>query len=361
MGRVAAGLPAGVRVSDHVTLGVIAQAFPLEQVHQVLRETGKASVRERDLPAQVMVYYVIALALFMGTSLREVLRCLLEGLRVLWGAGVVKVAGKSGLSQARTRLGEAPLRQLYEQRVQPIATRATRGAWYRGWHLVSLDGSCLDVADTPANQAGFGRPGSRRGARAYPQLRFVALVENGTHVLFGAQLGRYSESETSLAASAVAALRPGFLCLADRAFFGYALWRAAAATGAALLWRVKTGLVLARERALADGSFLSTIYPTPQHRKRGVDGIRVRVVEYQLHGTLARSRGIGCSARSSTLKRRRQRSWRRCITSAGKSRARWMRSRPTCAAHGWCCAPRHPPWCARSSGVCCWHISPFAG
>jgi hypothetical protein len=235
MGRVAAGLPAGVRVSDHVTLGVIAQAFPLEQVHQVLRETGKASVRERDLPAQVMVYYVIALALFMGTSLREVLRCLLEGLRVLWGAGVVKVAGKSGLSQARTRLGEAPLRQLYEQRVQPIAPRATRGAWYRGWHLVSWDGSCLDVADTPANQAGFGRPGSRRGARAYPQLRFVALVENGTHVLFGAQLGRYSESETSLAASAVAALRPGFLCLADRAFFGYALWRAAAATGAALL------------------------------------------------------------------------------------------------------------------------------
>jgi len=285
MGRVAAGLPAGVRVSDHVTLGVIAQAFPLEQVHQVLRETGKASVRERDLPAPVMVYYVIALALFMGTSLREVLRCLLEGLRVLWGAGVVKVAGKSGLSQARTRLGEAPLRQLYEQRVQPIAPRATRGAWYRGWHLVSWDGSCLDVADTPANQAGFGRPGSRRGARAYPQLRFVALVENGTHVLFGAQLGRYSESETSLAASAVAALRPGFLCLADRAFFGYALWRAAAATGAALLWRVKTGLVLARERALADGSFLSTIYPTPQHRKRGVDGIRVRVVEYQLHGT----------------------------------------------------------------------------
>lgn len=284
MGRVAAGLPAGIRVSDHISLGVIAKTVPLEQVHQVLRETGKASLRERDLPAHVMVYYVIALALFMGSSLREVLRCLLEGLRCLWGAAAVKVAGKSGLSQARSRLGEAPLRQLYQQLVQPIASRATRGAWYRDWRLLSLDGSCLDVADTQANEAAFGRPGSRRGSSAFPQLRFVALVENGTHVLFGARLGRYNDSETSLAREALTALRPGFLCLADRQFFGYALWHEAAATGADLLWRVKTGLVLPRESELADGSFLSTLYPTPQHRKRATGGIRVRVIDYQLDG-----------------------------------------------------------------------------
>jgi hypothetical protein len=284
MGRVPAGLAAGVRVSDHISLGVIAKTFPPERVHQVLHQTGKASERERDLPAHVMVYYVIALALFMGVSLREVLRCLLEGLRLLWGAAAVKVAGKSGISQARTRLGEAPLRRLYEELVQPIATRATRGAWYRDWQLISLDGSCLDVADTSANQAAFGCPGSRRGPGAYPQLRFVALVENGTHVLFGAQQGCYADSETRLAQAVLTALRPGFLCLADRGFFGYALWRDAAATGADLLWRVKAGLVLAREQTLADGSFVSTIYPTPQHRKRGVGGIRVRVVEYQLVG-----------------------------------------------------------------------------
>ena len=102
-----------------------------------------------------MVYYAIALALYMGSSTREVLRCLLEGLRWLWGAEAVKVAGKSGISQARSRLGEAPLRRLYEQVVQPIATRASRGAWYRNWRLVSLDGSCFDVADTaPASSGG---------------------------------------------------------------------------------------------------------------------------------------------------------------------------------------------------------------
>src|ERR671915_2481325 len=156
MAGAPAGLPAGVRLSDQISLGVIARAVPPDRVRQVLAETGKASERERDLPAQVMVCYAIALALYMGSSTREVLRCLLEGLRWLRGAEAVKVAGKSGISQARSRLGEAPLRRLYETVVQPVATRATRGAWYREWRLVSLDGSCLDLADTEANRAAFG-------------------------------------------------------------------------------------------------------------------------------------------------------------------------------------------------------------
>src|SRR5215217_2706644 len=129
MAGVPAGLPAGVRLSDHISLGVIARAFPPDRVRQVVADTGKASERERDLPAQVMVYYAIALALYMGSSTREALRCLLEGLRWLRGAEAVKVAGKSGISQARTRLGEAPLRRLHEAVVRPIATRASKGAW----------------------------------------------------------------------------------------------------------------------------------------------------------------------------------------------------------------------------------------
>ena len=171
MAGVPAGLPAGVRVSDHISLGVIAKTFPPDRVQQVLAETGKASERERDLPAQVMVYYAIAMALYMGSSTREVLRCLLEGLRWLWGADAVKVAGKSGISQARSRLGEMPLRRLYEQVVQPVATRATKGAWYRGWRLVSLDGSSLDVADTAENGTSFrlsGRQPRRERVSAAP-------------------------------------------------------------------------------------------------------------------------------------------------------------------------------------------------
>jgi hypothetical protein len=284
MAGVPAGLPAGIRLSDCIGLGVIARTVPPERVREVLVETGTASERERDLPAQVMVYYVIALALYMGSSTREVLRCLLEGLRWLWGAEAVKVAGKSGISQARSRLGEAPLRRLYARLVHPIASRASKGAWYRDWRLVSLDGSCLDVADTAANRAAFGMPGASRGASALPQLRFVALVETGTHVLFGAQLGRYDAGETTLAHAALTALQPGMLCLADRQFFGHALWQAAVASGADLLWRVKCNLRLPRETMLADGSYLTRVYPSDKDRRHRSGGIRVRVVEYRLEG-----------------------------------------------------------------------------
>ena len=284
MAGVPAGLPAGVRLSDHISLGVIARAVPPERVRQVLAETGKASERERDLPAPVMVYYAIALALYMGSSTREVLRCLLEGLRWLWGAEAVRVAGKSGISQARRRLGEAPLRRLYEGLVQPIATPASKGAWYRDWRLVSLDGSCLEVADTAANRSEFGVPGASRGASAFPQLRFAALVENGTHVLFGARLGPYATGEITLAREVLAALRPGMLCLADRQFFGHALWLLALDTGADLLWRVKHNLRLPREAVLADGSYLTTVYPSDKDRRHRTGGVRVRVVEYRLEG-----------------------------------------------------------------------------
>jgi hypothetical protein len=282
MAGVAAGLPAGVRLSDHISLGVIARAVPPERVRQVLAETDKASERERDLPAHVMVYYAIALSLYMSASTREVLRCLLEGLRWLWGAEAVRVAGKSGISQARSRLGEVPLRRLYEEVVHPLATRASKGAWYRDWRLVSLDGSCLDVADTAANGADFGRPGASRGESAFPQLRFVALVENGTHVLFGARLGGFGEGERRLAHAALPALRPGMLCLADRQFFGHALWQEAAATGADLLWRVKGNARLPREAVLADGSYLTTIYPSEKDRRYRTKGVRVRAIEYRL-------------------------------------------------------------------------------
>src|SRR3954454_1308476 len=122
MARIPAGLPAGIRVSGHISLGVIAGTFPPGEVRRVLAETGRAS--ERDLPAHVMVYYAIALALYTTSGTREVLRCLLEGLRWLGAAEAVRVAGKSGISQARTRLGAEPLRRLYERVVRPVVRKA---------------------------------------------------------------------------------------------------------------------------------------------------------------------------------------------------------------------------------------------
>jgi hypothetical protein len=153
--------------------------------------------------------------------------------------------------------------------------------------LVSLDGSCLDVADTTANGAAFGRPGASRGESAFPQLRFVALVENGTHVLLGARLGGFEQGGTTLAHDALPALRPGMLGLADRQFFGPALWQEAAATGADLLWRVKRNVRLPREAVLADGSYLTTIHPSEKDRRHRAEGVRVRAIEHRLAGVAA--------------------------------------------------------------------------
>jgi hypothetical protein len=257
----------------------------MNQVKAVLAAQGKASRRQRELPAHVVVYYVICLALFMQVSYREVLRCLLEGLAWLLGPGeAVKVTGKSGISQARRRLGWEVMRQLHEEVVKPLAVEATQGAWYRRWRLVSLDGSTLEVADEKENERAFGRPAASRGASAYPQMRFVALVENGTHVLFGTRLAGYATGEITLAQEVVTSLRKSMLCLADRNFFGFALWNRARATGADLLWRVKKNLRLRAEKHLPDGSYLSRIYASERDWRHRSNGVVVRVIDYQLEG-----------------------------------------------------------------------------
>lgn len=285
MARTATTLAAGRRLTDFITLGVISKTFPVSKVHEVLSACSKASVRQRELPAPVVVYYVIALALFMNASCREVLRCLLEGVQWLNGPPTpIKVTGKSGISQARARLGCDVVRRLHDEVVQPIATSATQGAWFKRWRLVSLDGSTFDVADTPQIAAAFGRPGAGHGESAFPQIRFVSLVENGTHVLFGTKMAGCTTSEIALTREVLPALREGMLCLADRNFFGYGMWTQARATGADLLWRIKQNARLKREQVLPDGSYLSHIYPSETDRRHTTNGIKVRVIEYRLEG-----------------------------------------------------------------------------
>ena len=285
MARTTAELPQGTRITDYVSLGVIARTVPLAKVHAALAATGRSSIRQRELPAHVVVYYVIALALYMQSSYREVLRCLLEGIQWLDDPSAApRVTGRSGISQARSRLGSEPLRALHDEIVGPIATQETQGAWYRRWRLVSLDGSSFDVADERANAEAFGRPAASRGESAFPQVRFVALVENGTHVLFGSQMSGCRVGEVTLARTVLPALRKDMLCLADRGFFGYELYAQARATGAELLWRLRKNLRLPCEERLADGSYLSSVYPSEKDRRARTNGLRLRVIDYRLEG-----------------------------------------------------------------------------
>lgn len=282
-------LPNGNRITDELAMGILAKTYPTARVRAILQEKGKASKRERELPAHLMVYFVMGLGLWMGASCREVLRCLLLGVHWLFGnEQAYKITGKSGITQARQRLGWEVMKAIYDEVVQPIGQKQSAGAWYHNWRVVSLDGSTLDVADSEENEKEFGRPGASEGNSAYPQLRFVALLENGTHVLFAARWGSYGQSELSLAEEVIPHLQAGMLCLADRLFLGGPLWKKAVQTGADLLWRCQRRMKFACVQRLEDGSYLSYIYPERDDRRRHSEDperrLLVRVIEYHLRG-----------------------------------------------------------------------------
>ncbi len=174
------------------------------------------------------------------------------------------------------------MKELYEGAVVPIAERRTKGAWYRNWRLISLDGSTLDVADSAENEEAYGRPGASRGSSAFPKIRFVGLLENGTQVLWAAQMAAYATDEITLAQQVVPALQKGMLCLADRFFPSYQLWQTAAKTGAALLWRTRQNARLEIDRRLPDGSYLSRLYASTSDRRNQRQAIVVRAIDYRL-------------------------------------------------------------------------------
>lgn len=272
------------RLSDHISIGVLTRVFPPELVDRVVAEAGRTEQRHRLLPARVVVYYVLALALFSQSSYEEVMRMLVDGLA--WQDGWAQrwnVPTKAALFKARSRLGPEPLRALFEASAAPLAEPRTRGAWYRDWRLVSVDGTCVDVADTAANDTEFGRPGTGRGegAGAFPQVRLVGLAECGTHALIDVALGGCRTAEQRLAPPVIESLRPEMLCLADRGFYSFALWEKARSTGAELLWRTKSNHGLAVDERLDDGSYLSRLYEIVNSRRSG-DGVPVRVIEYGL-------------------------------------------------------------------------------
>lgn len=278
-----------IRIADYLSLGLLARLVPPSLVHSALEKHEKQSQRIRALPAHAVVYYVMALAMYQGVNAEEVLRMVTEGMAYL-GDGVISAkVGKSGISAARTRLGADVMQTIAATSLTPLADEvSTPSAFYRGLRLVSLDGSTLEVADEVANREAFGVPGTNQGRTGYPQLRFVGLLESGTHAMFGITLGGYKDAEITLAHETIKHLKPGYLCLADRGFAGYPIWQSAMKTGANLLWRVPKNRLLPAKTRFADGSYLSEISPAPATKQKRHDEpsepITVRVIDYQMPG-----------------------------------------------------------------------------
>jgi hypothetical protein len=262
-------------------LGVLAAQVPAALVDQVLADTGRVQRRLRRLPARAVVWFVLALTLFHGQGYRSVWRELVHS-----EADDTPTPSTPGLSQARRRVGTAPLAQLFTRLRGAQAAPGAAGGFLGELRLVSWDASMLDVPDSPANQAAFIASGNTRGRGAYPKVRLLQLIECGTHAVIDAAFGAVSEQV--LARRVLGSLSEGTLLLGDRNFPSYQLWHQARATGAHLLWRVKTSTLLPRIGTFTDGSWLAVL---PRPGTRGRLGIWVRVIEYTVTVTATAAGG----------------------------------------------------------------------
>lgn len=282
--------PGGL-LTDRIGIGVLTRLVPRDLVDEVLAETDRKERRSRLLPAHVVVYFVMALAIFRD-GYEEVMRRLTGGLLFMraWRQDWA-VPTTGAISQARERLGEAPVKVLFERVAAPVAVPGAPGAWLGSRRLMAIDGVKVDVPDTPANVAGFGRPGGVT-RRPFPQVQVLGLGECGTHAVVAAEIGTLSTGERELAGGLLDSMEPGMLVIADRGFFSFEFWLDCLLTGADLLFRVASGLKLPVTAVLPDGSFLSEV-ATHKVRSSGfkiplavaadprnATHIPVRVIEY---------------------------------------------------------------------------------
>jgi hypothetical protein len=260
------GVVAGGGVlTDWVSLGVLASWVPRDVVDDAVAGCGRAARRAGGkLPPHVVVYFVMALALFADEDYEEVAARLTEVLRG-WGCWEDwwGVPAKGGISQARRRLGAEPVAEVFSQVAEPVAELDTAGAFLGPWRLMSLDGMEWDVPDTAANRAAFGTRAGSGGPAAFPKIRVVTVSECGSHApvlaVMGPAAGGKGSGEQTLARQLYPRLGQDWLVIADRNFYAFTSWCTAADTGAALLWRVKANTRLPVLEILPDSSWRSVL------------------------------------------------------------------------------------------------------
>lgn len=264
------------RVLDRLT--ALEKVISPADIRQALEETGRVNPRACKLTHEIMMWVVLAMGIFTNLPIRQVFKQA-RRLRV-----TEETPCRSALCVARQRLGVEPVRRLFERTVRPLAEADTPGAFYHPWRLVAVDGTLLDVPDTPENDRYFGRPTSgNRGDGAFPQVRKLSLTEVGTHVEFACCTAPYRTGEKTMFSELSRYLLPGMLLLWDRGFFSYGLWKDVVSRGVHLLVRLSKGMILKPIKRLSDGSYLAKIYRNSYDRAKDRHGILVRVIKYTLN------------------------------------------------------------------------------
>ncbi len=271
--------PAGL--GDRPLLEGLEAAIPDGAVGAAIEATGTRERRRRRLPTHLVVTLVVAMGRWAAESMRHALAEGVAGWREgAGGRARWRLPGTAAVVQARQRAGARLLRELFQAVAGPIAAARTRGALLGGLRLMAIDGTTMDVADTPENDRAFGRPTPGRGAGAVPQIRVLALIEAGTRVICDAVIRPFRAGEVPTAPRLLRAVGPGMLLLWDRGFHSDEMVRATLERRAHFPGRTERNVVLRPTEILADGSFLAQIYPSPEARRRTERGMEVRVIEY---------------------------------------------------------------------------------
>jgi len=293
------------RLTDWISLGVLAASVPREAVDDAIAAAGKGARRsDGKLPPHVVVYFTLAMALFADDDYEEVAARLTETL-TSWGCweDSWSVPTSGGITQARQRLGCEPLKELFCEVAVPVAEELTRGAFLGPWRLMAIDGFEWDAPDSKENAAAFGYSGASAGGGerpAFPKVRVVSVSECASHAVVDAAIGGVAgkgAGEQALARRLYRRLEQDWLLIADRNFYNWADWCAAADSGAQLLWRVKSDLRLPVLELLPDGSY-SSVLVSPDIRGKAREALieaaragedldpgkarRVRAVEYEV-------------------------------------------------------------------------------
>ena len=294
----------GGRLTDQISIGVLASSVPRDAVDDAVAASGRQARRsDGKLPPHVMVYFAMAMALFSDDDYEEV-AARLAGTLTSWGCwdDSWSVPTSGGITQARQRLGHEPLRELFSQVAVPVAGQLTRGAFLGGRRLMAIDGFEWDAPDSGENASAFGYAGAGTDRGAFPKVRVVTVSECASHAVVDAEIGPIAgkgSGEQAMARRLHARLEADWLLIADRGFYSFESWTGAAASGAALLWRVKADLVLPVLELLPDGSYSSVLFRPGLHDKaRGIliaaaragedldedKAVPVRVIEYSVPG-----------------------------------------------------------------------------
>lgn len=282
-GRCLDATQAPVNILDR--LEGLSKVVPPEVMEQALSETGMSGQRSCKLSHRVMLWIVLAMGLLTHLPIRQVFK---HARRMRPNE---KTPSRSNLCEARQRLGVEPVRRVFELVVHPLATPETPGAFYKGYRLMGIDGTVMDVPDSPANEERFGRSSGGRGDAAFPQIRKLSLVELGTHVETALAIGGYHDSEQKLVVQLFDKIPDDALLLEDRNFFSYDHWKELDSRGVKLLVRIKSNMILKPIERLPDGSCLAKIYPSSYDRDKDRKGIVVRVIEYTLDDPLRTGHG----------------------------------------------------------------------